>query len=211
MTKASEGITKTSERTTKVEDLGARSAEKISDERLVELSRQGEGQATEEILRRYTGAVRGVARGFFLAGGETEDLIQEGMMGLCRAITDFKEGEKHSSFKNFAYLCIKRRILDAVKASARKKNTPLNNYVAFSEDWEVPGFSPEEELINSENRREFMQKISKELSDAEFRITVMYMDGMSCAEICEATGRNEKSVDNAIQRSKRKLQKILKR
>ncbi len=190
--------------------VGCDGAKKTSDEGLVLLAKQGDGQATEEILRRYTGVVRGVARGFFLAGGETEDLIQEGMMGLCRAIADYKLGEKYSSFKNFAYLCIKRRILDAVKASARKKNVPLNNYVAISEDWEEPSFSPEEELINSENRREFLQKISKELSDAEFRITVMYMDGMSCAEICEATGKDEKSVDNAIQRSKKKLQKILK-
>lgn len=182
--------------------------EKLTDERLVALAQSGDGQATEEILRRYTLAVRGKARGFFLAGGETEDLIQEGMMGLCRAITDYK-ADKANGFKSFAYLCITRRIIDAVKTSARKKNVPLNDYVSISNEWETSAFSPEEELINRENRREFMQKMSKTLSDAEFKITVMYMDGMSCAEICEATGKDAKSVDNAIQRSKKKLQKLL--
>lgn len=182
--------------------------EKLTDERLVALAQSGDGQATEEILRRYTLAVRGKARGFFLAGGETEDLIQEGMMGLCRAITDYK-ADKANGFKSFAYLCITRRIIDAVKTSARKKNVPLNDYVSISNERETSAFSPEEELINSENRREFMQKMSKTLSDAEFKITVMYMDGMSCAEICEATGKDAKSVDNAIQRSKKKLQKLL--
>lgn len=115
------------------------------------------------------------------------------------------------SFKNFAYLCISRRIIDAVKASARKKNVPLNNYVSlFQSEWELPIASPEEEVIRGEDGREFFQKMSKVLSDFEFRVTVMYMDGLSCAEICEATGKDGKSVDNAIQRSKKKLQKILK-
>ena len=115
------------------------------------------------------------------------------------------------SFKNFAYLCVSRRIIDAVKASARKKNVPLNNYVSlFQSEWSLPVSSPEEEMIRNEDRREFLQKMSKVLSDFEFRATVMYMDGLSCAEICEATGKDGKSIDNAIQRSKKKLLAVLK-
>ena len=180
------------------------------DEELVRRAQSGDKQATEALLVRFAGVVRGRARGFFLIGGETEDLIQEGMIGLYGAISDYRE-EGGMSFKNFAYLCISRRIIDAVKASARKKNVPLNNYVSLCQsEWELPIASPEEEVIRGEDGREFFQKMSKVLSDFEFRVTVMYMDGLSCAEICEATGKDGKSVDNAIQRSKKKLQKILK-
>ena len=184
-----------------------------TDESLVERAQAGDKQATEELLSRYAGLVRGRARGFFLVGGETEDLIQGGMIGLYRAVSEYRvDREGGMSFKNFAYLCVSRRIIDAVKASARKKNVPLNNYVSlFQSEWEMPVSSPEDEVIRGEDRREFLQKMSKELSDFEFRVTVMYMDGLSCAEICEATGKEEKSVDNAIQRSKKKLQKLLKR
>ena len=184
-----------------------------TDESLMERAQAGDKQATEELLSRYAGLVRGRARGFFLVGGETEDLIQEGMIGLYRAVSEYRtDREGGMSFKNFAYLCVSRRIIDAVKASARKKNVPLNNYVSlFQSEWEMPVSSPEDEVIRGEDRREFLQKMSKELSDFEFRVTVMYMDGLSCAEICEATGKEEKSVDNAIQRSKKKLQKLLKR
>ena len=185
---------------------------KPTDEQLVAKAQSGDNQATEELLLRYSDVVRGRARGFFLLGGETEDLIQEGMIGLYKAIGDYKMGDESLSFKNFAHLCVSRRLIDAVKASARKKNVPLNNYVSlFSGEYEYVGQNPEEEIIQSESRKEFMQKMSKELSDFEFRVTVMYMDGMSCLEICQSTGKSEKSVDNAIQRSKKKLQKLLKK
>ena len=186
--------------------------ERKKDEELVTLSQNGNRQAMDELVCRYANLVRGRARGFFLVGGETEDLIQEGMIGLYKAIGDYKIGDESLSFKNFAHLCVSRRLIDAVKASARKKNVPLNNYVSlFSGDYEYVGQNPEEEIIQSESRKEFMQKMSKELSDFEFRVTVMYMDGMSCLEICQSTGKSEKSVDNAIQRSKKKLQKLLKK
>ena len=185
---------------------------KPTDEQLVAKAQSGDNQATEELLLRYSDVVRGRARGFFLLGGETEDLIQEGMIGLYKAIGDYKMGDESLSFKNFAHLCVSRRLIDAVKASARKKNVPLNNYVSlFSGDYEYVGQNPEEEIIQSESRKEFMQKMSKELSDFEFRVTVIYMDGMSCLEICQSTGKSEKSVDNASQRSKKKLQKLLKK
>jgi RNA polymerase sporulation-specific sigma factor len=188
---------------------------KKQDEELVRLAQAGDKQAEEELLLRYAVVVRGRARGFFLIGGETEDLIQEGMIGLYRAIGDYKPQEEGGmSFKNFAYLCVSRRIIDAVKTSARKKNVPLNNYVSlFQSEWAQPIASiasPEDEFIRSEDRREFLQEMSKVLSDFEFRVIVMYMDGLSCLEICEATGKDAKSVDNAIQRSKRKLQRLLK-
>ena len=186
--------------------------EKKTDEELVELSKKGDKRATEELLLRHFGLVRGIARGFFLVGGETEDLLQEGMIGLYNAIEDYKvEGGK--SFKNFAYLCVSRRIIDAVKASSRRKNSPLNDGVSMTEENEVAdsALSPEELLILNDDRREFRQKMSGVLSDFEFKVTTMYMDGMSCLEICQATGKPSKSVDNAIQRSKKKLQEIFKR
>ncbi len=185
--------------------------EKKTDEELVELSQNGDKQAMEELLLRHSGLVRGCARGFFLAGGETEDLIQEGMIGLYRAIGDYKKKEDGKSFKNFAYLCVSRRIIDAVKTSARKKNVPISQCVPMVEaDWAISELNPEDMLILRDDRREFRQKMSRALSDFEFKVTSMYMDGMSCLEICEATGKSEKSIDNAIQRSKRKLQEILK-
>ena len=179
---------------------------KKTDEELVLLSRSGNEQATDELLRRYSGLVRSCARRYFLAGGETEDLIQEGMIGLCRAIRNY-DGKREgcSSFKNFAYLCVSRQILDAVK-KASKVNVealPLNGGMAES------GMSPEDILILSDEQKEFRQKMSKVLSDFEFKVMTMYMDGMTCAEICEATGKSAKSVDNALQRSKRKLLDII--
>ncbi len=185
--------------------------DKKTDEELVELSKNGDKRATEELLLRHFGLVRGIARGFFLVGGETEDLIQEGMIGLYNAIADYKGAGK--SFKNFAYICVSRRMIDAVKASARRKNSPLNEGVAMlaEDEWADSALSPEELLILSDDRREFRQKMSGVLSDFEFKVTTMYMDGMSYAEICEATGRSEKSVDNAIQRSKKKLQDVFKK
>lgn len=185
---------------------------KKSDEELVLLAQNGDKQAMEELLLRHAGLVRGCARGFFLIGGETEDLIQEGMIALYGAIGDYKAGETASSFKNFAYLCISRRIIDAVKSSARKKNAPLNNAEPINVE-EIENIStilnPEDALILQDDKREFRQKMSGVLSDFEFKVTTMYMDGMSCAEICKATGKTAKSVDNALQRSKRKLQEVL--
>ena len=186
---------------------------KKSDEELVTLAQKGDKQAMEELLIRHAGLVRGCARGFFLIGGETEDLIQEGMIGLYGAIGDYRQDETASSFKNFAYLCISRRIIDAVKTSARKKNSPLNDatLIGLGAEKELSEYSnPEDWLILRDDRREFRQKMSGVLSDFEFKVATMYMDGMTCAEICEATGKTPKSVDNALQRSKKKLQEVLK-
>ena len=185
---------------------------KKSDKELVFLSKDGDKRATEELLLRYVGLVRGIARGFFLIGGETEDLIQEGMIGLYNAIADYKE-DVGKSFKNFAHLCVTRRIIDAVKSSGRVKNAPLNDGVSMEmeDEWADASLSPEDLLIISDDRREFRQKMSGVLSDFEFKVTTMYMDGASYVEICEATGKREKSVENAIQRSKKKLQNVFRK
>ena len=184
-----------------------------TDEELLALFKGGDKQATETLMLRYAGLVRGIARGFFLAGGETEDLIQEGMIGLYHAVENYKSGADSSSFKNFAYLCVTRRIIDAVKAAARKKNNPLNYGLSpYGLDLAADvAVSPEDEMILRDDRLELRQKMSKALSDFEFKVMTMYIDGMSCAEICEATGKAAKSVDNAIQRSKRKLHEIFKK
>ncbi len=189
-----------------IEDLA-----KKTDEELVALS-QKEDRAMEELLRRHAGLVRSCARRYFLIGGETEDLIQEGMIGLYRAIGDYDMHRKGgSSFKNFAYLCITRQILDAVRTVYRKKNGVLHGIQPLNTEMVETALDPEELLILSDEQKEFRQKMSKVLSDFEFKITTMYMDGMTCAEICESTGKPAKSVDNAIQRSKRKLLQVLKK
>lgn len=187
--------------------------DKKTDEDLVEMAQNGDKKATEELLCRHAELVRGCARRFFLVGGEMEDLIQEGLIGLYNAIEDYKKKEDGRSFKNFAYLCVSRRIIDAVKAAARKKNAPLNYSVSAVDapEWAYMGLNPEDMLISSDDQRELRQKMSKALSDFEYKVMSMYMDGMGYAEICDATGKSEKSVENAIQRSKKKLQQILKK
>lgn len=183
---------------------------KKTDEALVELAKNGDKQATEELLLRHAGLVRGCARGFFLVGGDTEDLIQEGMIGLYGAIGDYRTKDG-IPFKKFASLCVSRRIIDAVRASSRKKNAPLNYVPFIEEDWIDSGLNPEDMLIQREDKREFRQKMSSVLSDFEFKVTTMYMDGMTCSEICASTGKSGKSIDNAIQRSKKKLQEVWKK
>lgn len=183
---------------------------KQSDEILAEMAQKGDASATEELILRYNHAVRARARRFFLAGGETEDLVQEGMMGLYFAVRDYKrESGKH--FKNFAYLCVSRRIYDAIDKTTTKKNTVLTECISLF-DGNVLNIldesaSPEESLIDSEARAEFQVKLMRELSDFEYRVLNMYLEGMSYSKICEATKKPFKSVDNALVRAKRKLQK----
>ncbi len=182
----------------------------VPDEDLVKAARQEDSQAMEALLLRYTGMVRSIARGYFLAGGDMEDLIQEGMIALYCAVGDYVFGSMR--FKSFAYLCVTRRILDAVKASGRLKNKPLNNYVSlFEADVDLPVADPLEEMIDRENGEELFRKINEVLSDFEFRVFALYMKGFSTSEMCAITKKNEKSVDNALQRSKKKIEKLLKK
>ena len=179
---------------------------KRTDEELALASQSGDSKATEELLTRYSDLVRHLSRGFFLVGGETDDLIQEGMMGLCRAVAEYDaEKEKGCSFKTFAKLCVSRRIIDAVKKANRKKNAqplPLDTAQTGVD------LDPDEALILDDEQRELKEKMSRVLSDFEFKVASMYIEGMSCADITDATGRPYKSVDNALQRSKRKLSEI---
>ena len=182
------------------------------DEKLVLRAQAGDKQAMNDIFHRHAGLVLFCARRFFLVDGETEDLIQEGMMGLYEAIGDYKQTEQGKSFKNFAYMCVRRRIIDAVKKATSKKNATLSESVTLSDSgWLGTSLDPDETLILEDERRELTQVMSRTLSDFEFKVMMMYIDGMSCVEICDAIGKDAKSVDNAIQRSKRKLQQVLKK
>ena len=179
-----------------------------TDEELVNLAQSGDKQAEEELLLRYRKLVRYCARKFFLVGGETEDLIQEGMMGLFQAVNAYQKKSGGARFKTFAHLCIWRRIVDAVKIAAKKE--PLGKSVlGLDLDETKDSLDLDAQLISMDEQKELTQKISHVLSDLEFRIFTLYVEGMTCAEICEATGKNPKSVDNALQRSKNKLQKML--
>ena len=179
----------------------------MTDEELILSARGGDKAAEESILNKYTPLVKSVAARFFLSGGESEDLIQEGMVGLYSAINGYSFGG--ASFAGYAYVCIRNAVLSAVKKSNGDKYSALNNFVPIVEiGGEVSPKSPEDEVILSENRREFLQKISKNLSSLEFKVTVMYVDGMSVTEISTALEKSQKSVSNALARAKLKLTRL---
>ncbi len=168
-------------------------------------AQSGDKAAEEELLHKYAPLVRSAARRYFLQGGETEDLIQEGMIGLYSAIRDYR-AEKNGAFSSFAYVCISHRILDAVRTSLKKRNQPLNTSVPLLAAAGVASENdPLESMIRIENNREFIGRMTGVLSDLEYRVVTMYVDGFSVSEICEATGKSAKGVDNALQRSKKKI------
>lgn len=178
-----------------------------TDEELIARIRSGEAGVTEYLLEKYKPLVKKQARTMYLMGGENEDLIQEGMIGLFRAISTYRQGE--GSFYGFALLCINRQMYTAVQASARKKHEPLNAYVSLDEEPQMPlEDSPETMLLlqEKEGKREAM--IARHLSSLEKRVLALYLEGMSYGQIAEQIGRPEKSVDNAIQRLKKKLKKV---
>ena len=179
----------------------------MTDEELILKSRNGYRLAQEEILNKYIGLVHAIAARFFLHGGENEDLVQEGMVGLYSAVNGFEEGG--ANFSSYAYACIRNAVLSAIKKSLGAKNAALNDFVPIVEiGEEISSVSPEDEIIRRENRREFLQKISKSLSSTEFKAIVMQLDGMSVAEISSAVGKPQKSVSNALARAKAKLVKL---
>ncbi|MGN0817426.1 MAG: sigma-70 family RNA polymerase sigma factor [Candidatus Coproplasma sp.] len=180
------------------------------DEELVAAFQSGDRAAGEELMLKYKSAVLKVARRFFLSGGETEDLVQEGMCGLYSAMLNFKSADR--DFSAYAYACIKNRIVDAIKANSNCKNAALNNSLPIDgEDrlYSVHG-SPEDELINSESESELSATLKRNLSPLEYKVMSMYVDGVSMSAISENLGKSYKTIDNAIMRSKRKLQKIYK-
>ena len=196
--------------------------ESVADEEIVRMAQGGDGAALEHLLNKYKNFVRTKARSYFLIGADHEDIVQEGMIGLYKAIRDFKP-EKLSSFRAFAELCVTRQIITAIKTATRQKHIPLNSYVSLnkplydeesdrtlldviSED--VPS-DPETMLIDREDLSFIEGRIGEMLSDLEKRVLVLYMDGKCYVEISEEMGRHVKSVDNALQRIKRKLLKYL--
>jgi RNA polymerase sporulation-specific sigma factor len=192
----------------------------VDDGFLIALAKQGNADAYDRIVRRYYGFVRLKASSYFLAGGDADDLIQEGLVGLYKAVRDFRS-DRESSFRNFAELCITRQIITAVKTATRNKHTPLNGYVSFSAapasaagdgeptlDEIIPGPSvhdPVNQVISSEELRSLVDCISSTLSDLEARVLSLYLDGYSYELIGDRIGCDTKTVDNALQRVKRKV------
>ena len=187
-----------------------------TDERLQAMASGGDSHAEELLAARYSRLVRVCARPYFLAGGDSEDLTQEGMLGLLTAIREYDPGEE-TSFRTYAEVCIHRRILSAIRSASRMKHTPLNYGVsledAFRDDasnsnvYSPIAFRrvPEEQVLARESADELLHTYSQCLSTFEVQILRMYLDGLSYREMAEYCGRNEKSVDNAVQRIRRKL------
>jgi RNA polymerase sporulation-specific sigma factor len=193
----------------------------VEDGYLIALAKTGNPDAYDRLVRRYYGFVRLKASSYFLAGGDADDLIQEGLVGLYKAIRDYRT-DRESSFRNFAELCITRQIITAVKTATRNKHTPLNQYVSFSStpaggtgaDSEPtldemiagsPVHDPVNQVISSEELRALVGCISTSLSELESRVLSLYLDGRSYEEVSQRLGCDCKTVDNALQRVKRKV------
>ena len=186
-----------------------------SDEALTQLAIQGNRQAEELLVSRYHQLVRACARPFFLVGGDSEDLIQEGMVGLIKAFREYKP-EREASFRTYAEICIRNRLYSVLRAAGRDKHQPLNQSVSldtpdFDSNSYTSGTSnlaqrnPEDSLIDKEHTAALLSGVRKQLSEFEAKILGYYLDGLSCREIAETVGRSPKSVDNAVQRIRRKV------
>ncbi|MCI9001896.1 MAG: sigma-70 family RNA polymerase sigma factor [Oscillibacter sp.] len=193
--------------------------ERQPDEALCTLAAAGDRQAEEVLVTRYNRLVRTCARPFFLAGGDSEDLTQEGMVGLITAVREYDAG-KEASFRTFAEVCIRNRLYSVLRASARDKQQPLNQSLSlddshFDSNPLTSGTSnlaqrnPEDFLIDREHTAALLSGVRKQLSEFEAKILGFYLDGLSCREIAKAVGKPPKSVDNAVQRIRRKVARQL--
>jgi RNA polymerase sporulation-specific sigma factor len=194
----------------------------LVDEEVVEFAREGDDNALEYLINKYRNFVRAKARSYFLIGADREDIIQEGMIGLYKAIRDFRM-DKLSSFRAFAELCITRQIITAIKTATRQKHIPLNSYVSlnkpiYDEDSDrtlldvISGSKitdPEELIISREEFDDIEEKMGEILSSLEWKVLMSYLEGKSYQEIAEDLKRHVKSIDNALQRVKRKLERYL--
>lgn len=196
----------------------------ISDEELVSEARSGDDAAIETLLTRYRHYARAKARTYFLAGADREDIVQEGMIGLYKAIRDF-DPSRNVLFRAFAELCIKRQIISAIKGASRQKHAPLNSYVSlntpasdseddrsFEEQLEDPSRltqDPAELVISAEELLALKESMNTILSPFEIDVLRLYMDGRSYQQIADLLDRHVKSIDNALQRIKRKLERHL--
>lgn len=205
----------------------ADSYENITDEELIDRLRDGESQVTDYIMEKYKNLVRKKAKSMYILGADNDDLIQEGMIGLFKAVRDYDAG-RDASFYTFADLCISRQMYNAVQASRREKHTPLNTYVSLYADiQEAEGgenstelvnvlasaaeTNPEQLVIDQENVADIEAIIDKELSGFEKQVLDLYLTGMSYSQIAKVLSRDEKSTDNALQRLKAKLRKAVNR
>lgn len=198
--------------------------EDMTDEEVVLFARDGDDVALEFLIDKYKNYVRHKARSYFLIGADREDIIQEGMIGLYKAIRDFRP-DKLSSFRAFAELCITRQIITAIKTATRQKHIPLNSYVSLNKPIydeesdrtliDVISVSkitdPEELVISREELSDIENKMGEFLSSLEQKVLLFYLEGKSYQEIARDLCRHVKSIDNALQRVKRKLEKYLER
>ena len=196
--------------------------DELSDEELVDQVHLGNTNALDYLITKYRLFVKVKARSYFLIGADKEDIIQEGMIGLYKAIRDFK-GDKLASFRAFAELCITRQIITAIKTATRQKHIPLNSYISldkpiYDEDSERTlmdvitsplSDNPEHLMINREEYSRLEGQMSEVLSDLEQQVLVLYLEGRSYNEISSLLSRSTKSIDNALQRIKRKLERHL--
>jgi RNA polymerase sporulation-specific sigma factor len=192
---------------------------KMADERLVEQAQKGNADAEEYLIRKYKDVVRGKAHIYFIVGADNEDIVQEGMIGIFKAIKGYNE-EKHASFHTFAELCINRQILSAIKAAQRQKHAPLNNSLSFSDPISAEEDQTLEDTLSSDNYadpealyilKEDMNLLEENsaFSDMELKVWNEYMKGRTYNEIARLMGKTPKSIDNAIQRTKRKFEEYL--
>lgn len=190
----------------------------LSDEELVDETRNGRSEALDELLTRYRRFARIKARSYFLVGGDREDVVQEGMIGLYKAVRDYETGHG-ASFRSFAELCITRQILTAIKTATRQKHTPLNSYVSFdlpqhddsgrtvADTIEAADTEdPLTHLVQNDQVARLRDLFDEVLSDLESSVLQLYVEGRSYQEIADQLGRHVKSIDNALQRIKRKLE-----
>ena len=186
----------------------------ISDEELIARLRDGETIIEDYLMEKYKGLVRQKARAMFLIGGDTDDLIQEGMIGLFKAVRDFQPG-REATFATFARMCIDRQIYSAIQNSNRQKHLPLNSYVSLNQEdesspiWELSVENPEEIIIDQETTRDLQQKISDYLSPMENKVLDLYLKGEGYVEIGRILGQSPKSIDNALQRIRAKIREVI--
>ena len=195
----------------------------MSDEKVVCLAQKGNEEAVEYILEKYKALIKARVRAYFLVGADKEDLLQEGMIGLFKAIRDFA-AEKQANFASFAELCATRQIVTAIKTATRQKHMPLNNYISLNKPvyadesertlWDSVSYSsisdPEEIVINEEDYNATTKMILNSLSNFEKQVLKAYLQGKSYNEIAKLQNRSSKSIDNALQRIKRKIENGLK-
>ena len=194
----------------------------LNDEAIIGLVKEGNEAAQEYILNKYKSVVKSKARAYFLIGADREDIIQEGMIGLYKAVRDFQP-ERHASFRGFADLCINRQMITAVKTATRQKHMPLNSYVSLNKQIfddetvhtymdmlkEGDNSNPESMIISRENLNYIESNLSKILSSLELKVLSLYLTGKTYSEIAQILGKPEKSIDNALQRVKKKIEKFL--